>query len=448
MGISRRTFLASTGACVFGSGLSIPAWAQGLTSSLNAHDFGVKTGGGDQSRPLQRAIDQAVLRKIPLFLPGGDYAISNITLPSGLEFSGVPGQTTLSYNGGGELLNCSDAHHVSLRGLSLNGHMLDLSSDHGALFVAEAVAGLTMEHCRIFASAANCLNLNNVSGMISNCELSQARQAALFSNNARGLLITACHIHDCGNNGILVWRSHKSEDGTIVSQNRITNIKSTDGGSGQNGNGINIFRADNVIASQNKISDCSFSAVRSNAGSGCQFLGNSCLRIKEVALYAEFGFEGALISQNIVDDAAAGIAITNFNNGGRLGICANNIIRNLYVRVGDEDERGVGIGVEADTLVSGNLVENAPVMGIAVGWGKYLRDVSVTNNIVRKSGIGIGASISAGAGKALIANNLISGAATHAIAGFDFHKFLPQDLIEGVNASLYPHLSISGNVAS
>lgn len=167
-----------------------------------------------------------------------------------------------------------------------------------------------------------------------------------------------------------------------------------------------------------------------------------------MALYAEFGFEGALIAQNIIDDAASGVAITNFNNGGRLGICANNIIRNLYVRVGDEDERGIGIGVEADTLVTGNLVENAPVMGIAMGWGKYLRDVSVTGNIIRKSGIGIGASISAGAGTALISNNLISGAATHAIAGFDFYKIWPQDLIKSSNTARFPHLSVTGNVAS
>lgn len=274
MGISRRTFLASAGVSVFGAAVSTPGWAKALPSSLNARDFGVTTGGGDQSRALQRAIDQAILRKMPLFLPGGDYALSNITLPSGLELAGVPGQTTLSYNGGGELLNVSDAAHVTLRGLSLNGNTLDLSRQNSALFVAEATTDLLMEHCRIFASAANCINLNNVAGRISNCEFSQARQAGLFSNDARGLIITSCHVHDCDNNAILVWRSLKSEDGTIVSRNRISNIKSVDGGSGQNGNGINIFRADNVIASENQISDCAFSAVRSNAGSACRFLGN------------------------------------------------------------------------------------------------------------------------------------------------------------------------------
>lgn len=448
MGFSRRKFITSAGMAALGTGLGLPVQAKTFATAINARDFGVKTGGGDQSRAMQRAIDQAVLRKIPLFLPGGEYALSNIHLGSGLEFFGVPGQTILRYAGGGEMLNASGSSHVSLHGLTLQGHGLDLSPTGGALFIAQDTTRLHLENCRFIDSSENGLNLDKTSGIISNCEFAKARQAGIFSNNARGLVIRDCHVHDCDNNGILVWRSQASEDGTIVTNNRIEKIKSLDGGSGQNGNGINIFRAHNVIASQNRISDCAFSAVRSNAGSACQILSNSCSRIKEVALYAEFGFEGALIAQNIVEDAASGIAITNFNNGGRLGICANNIIRNLFVRAGDEDERGVGIGVEADTLVTGNLVENAPVMGIALGWGTYLRDVSVTNNIVRKSRIGIGVSVTKGAGKALISGNLISGSTTHAIAGFDFHTTMPQDLIEHVNSAQFTHLTIKDNVAS
>ncbi len=446
MDFSRRVFLIAASAGVLTSGFSQTAWAQVLPSALNALDFGVETGGGNQSAALQRAIDEAASKQMPLFLPGGDYAASNIQLPTGLQFFGVPGQTTLSYNGGGGLLSANGARNVSLRGLVLKGNMLDLSGS--ALFVAQDATGLSLEDCRIFDSSANCISLRNVSGKISNCELARARKAALFSIDTDGLIISANHVHDCDNNGILVWRSQSSEDGTIVTQNRIENIATVDGGSGQNGNGINIFRAHNVIASQNRISDCAFSAVRSNAGSACQIIGNSCSRIKEVALYAEFGFAGAVIAQNIVEDAAAGVSITNFNDGGRLGVCANNIIRNLFVREGEKDLRGIGVGVEADTLVTGNLVENAPRIGIALGWGKYMRDVSATNNIVRTSRIGIAASISLGAGKALIANNLISGSKTHAIAGFDYGKTLPQELMESNNAAAFDNLTISGNVVS
>ena len=79
-------------------------------------------------------------------------------------------------------------------------------------------------------------------------------------------------------------------------------------GSGQNGNGVNVFRAGSVIVSNIRIADCAFSAIRSNSGSNCQMIGNSCARLGEVALYAAFAFEGAVIANNIVDKAAMGIS--------------------------------------------------------------------------------------------------------------------------------------------
>ncbi len=64
--------------------------------------------------------------------------------------------------------------------------------------------------------------------------------------------------------------------------------------------------------------------------------------------------------------------------------------------------------VEADTAVTGNVIENAPSAGIVLGWGRYLRDVAATGNVVRKADIGIAVSVTAGAGTALIANNVIA----------------------------------------
>ena len=73
----------------------------------------------------------------------------------------------------------------------------------------------------------------------------------------------------------------------------------------------------------------------------------------EVALYAEFGFEGAIIADNSVDGAAIGVSVTNFNEGGRLAVVQGNIIRNLKPQrpAGTDpgDSAGVGISVEADT---------------------------------------------------------------------------------------------------
>ena len=47
------------------------------------------------------------------------------------------------------------------------------------------------------------------------------------------------------------------------------------GGSGQYGNAINVFRADNVIVRGNRIGRAAFSAVRGNAASNLQIAGNT-----------------------------------------------------------------------------------------------------------------------------------------------------------------------------
>ena len=123
-------------------------------------------------------------------------------------------------------------------------------------------------------------------------------------------------------------------------------------------------------------------------------------------------FEGAVIANNIVDGAALGVSVTNFNKGGRLAVVQGNLIRNLVGRrppgTDPNDSAGIGIGVEADTAVTGNVVENAANAGIAAGWGHYLRDVAISSNVIRGADYGITVSVAPGAGAAVIADNLIA----------------------------------------
>ncbi len=141
----------------------------------------------------------------------------------------------------------------------------------------------------------------------------------------------------------------------------------------------------------NRIRNAAFTAVRGNSASNLQITGNTCSSLGEVALYAEFSFEGAVIANNIVDGAAVGVSVTNSNVGGRLGVVQGNLIRNLHSsRPQDATAKrvpAIGIGIEADTVASGNVVENVEGIGIAVGYGPYLRDVAV--RIVRGTDIGI-----------------------------------------------------------
>ena len=189
--------------------------------------------------------------------------------------------------------------------------------------------------------------------------------------------------------------------------------RAKDGGTGENGNGINVFRADGVIVANNRITDCAFTAVRANSASNVQIIGNNCRDCGEVGIYSEFAFAGALIANNIVDRAATGISVANFSEGGRMAVVAGNIVRNL-VATGpyqpDAPGFGVGISVEADVAATGNIVDGAPLYGMMLGWGPYLRDVAATGNVIRRAPIGIAVSVVEGSGSAVISDNLIAGA--------------------------------------
>ena len=139
-----------------------------------------------------------------------------------------------------------------------------------------------------------------------------AADNAIFSNDAAGLRIAGNTVRGAGNGGILVWRSKPGDDGTLVLDNRIEDIANKSGGSGQYGNAINVFRADNVIVRGNRIRNAAYSAVRGNTASNLQIVGNTCSGLGEIALYAEFGFQGAVIANNIVDGAAVGVCYDEF----------------------------------------------------------------------------------------------------------------------------------------
>ena len=450
MTIDRRHFLAiAAGAAAAGAILTPSRAATSLPGAgLDATHFGLRPGSpDDQSRVLQRAVDEAAHAQAPLVIPPGVYRAGNVKLPSGAKLVGVRGATRLVSSESNSLLWGARADHVSLSGLVLDGQKRNLADRHGLVHLENA-RGLRIVDCDIVGAGGVGLLCIAVDGEISGTTVAETADVAIRSLDARGLLITRNTISGAGDNGIQVWREKAGDDGTIVTDNRIENIDNRSGGSGQYGNAINAFRAANVIVRGNRIRNCAFSAVRGNTASNIQIDGNSISDAREVAIYSEFGFEGALIANNIIDRAAIGVSVTNFNEGGRLAAIQGNIVRNLLPKrpAGTDPGDGAGIGIyaEADTAITGNVVENAPYAGIVLGWGHYLRDVAATGNVVRRADIGIGVSVATGAGSALIANNVIADVARGAIVGMDRGKLATGDLIKG-GAERYANLTISGN---
>ncbi len=447
MDTSRRLFLAT--AAVTSAGLTSAAQtadAAGRTGSvLDGLDFGLKPGSAKpQTTRLQRSIDTAIKQRKSLTLPGGTIFAANLRIRGDVHIIGVPGSTKIIAANGKPLLTIDGSKSVQISGVTFDGNNAAPAGDHGQGIVqAIRTADLHIERCEFIRSRGNGLNLTTCAGSILGSRFAENRNAGLFSRDSGGLLISGNRVEDCKNNGILIWQSKKAPDGSIVTQNHIRRIGATDGGSGQNGNGVNVYLAANVTVSQNTISECAFSAVRCNAGDNIQITGNTCTDLGETALYVEFGFEGAVVSNNLVDLAAIGVAITNLNVGGRLAACTGNVIRNI-TRTRVNDTSGTGIGADGDSSVTGNVIENAHGAGIALGWGPHLQNAIATGNMIKDCNVGVAATTADGAGKAIISNNIIAAPKAGGIFGMHWAKRATGDLARpGTTAPA--NLTVSGN---
>ncbi|KKB82738.1 hypothetical protein VW29_15470 [Devosia limi DSM 17137] len=418
--------------------LALPVFAPRLAqaqSSLDATSLGVVgDSGADQSPALQLALQQAAAAGQTLRLPPGVISVRNIEVPGNIIVEGVPGRTRLTAPVDTNAAVIADRGNVVLRDIDFaggnNGLIIEFSDD------------IALERCS-FRNSAIGVAITDSGVTIMDSRFSELDDAAIHAMDSRGLLITGNRIDYCGNAGIRIWRSQTGPDRSIVSNNRIANIDWRDGGNGQNGNAINIFRADEVTVADNHLSDCAFTAVRLNTTRNTIVSGNVCLRSGEVAIFSEFAFSGSVIANNLIDGAATGISITNLDSGGHLATCTGNIVRNITpTSPVNPDTMPVGIFAEADTAITGNTVQTVPGVGIAAGYGAFLRNVLVANNVVSATRIGVGVSVVEGTGPVQVSGNLIH-ATEHAIAGLAWTDIVEPDL--ATNAGRFDNVSISGN---
>ncbi len=388
--------------------------------------------GKDQTIALQAAFDAGGLVE----LDAGTYLVSQLRISAAVVIRGVAGQTLIESSS--EEIIVIESNGVSLDGLSFKA-----PSAKSVLLSARGCGKLTISNCE-FTGGDIGLRLERSGGLVADNIFDTIESVAVFSLDATGLQIRGNSISRIGNNGVQVWRSEPGEDGTIVTGNRVSHVADHAGGTGQNGNAINIYKAGNVIVTDNRLTDCAFSGIRNNGGANIQVTGNSISRTGEVALYIEFSFDGAVVANNVIEDVAFGISLTNFNEGGRLVSCTGNLIRNLRGgTAGGNRTEPVAIHAEADTVISNNVIENAK-RGISMGWGGMCRNLSATGNLVRSCGVAVAPSVSEGAGAMAISTNVFHDCEI-GIQGFDHADAKTGDLL--LDGAVIPqHISISGNV--
>jgi uncharacterized secreted repeat protein (TIGR03808 family) len=404
---------------------------------LTARANEIKASGGDQTRELQAAIDAAGENGAVRLGPG-TFQTGTLKVSKNVTLEGVPTATKLRVTSGQEALVLVGGRHVSVQGIGFSG-----KGKKGNLIWANGIERLIVEDCD-FQGGASGIRTQDCGGRIVGNRMRFHQQAALQAISSTGLEISGNTVTDIGNNGIQVWRDQKGDNPTIVSNNIIARIAAEDGGDGPNGNGINIYNSHGSIVSNNRITDCELTAVRNASSELCIITGNNIARCNETALYVEFEFLGAVISNNIIDTASQGISITNFLQGGRLAQCTGNVVRNIRGKDRHGRDLGGGIAAEADTVIANNVLDNVQRYGISLGWGKYARNLNASNNVLQGCERGIIFS-AVGPGPFVITNNIISGSKHGAIFGMDHYDVVTGDLALK-DAKAPEQASISGNI--
>ena len=430
---TRRHLLAGLAALPFASS----ARAQAIIPELNPGT------PDDQSGLLQDALLRASAEGRPLFLPPGTYYAQNLQVPSNLVVQGIPGKTVLAAAGASPIARIAGSAHVRFESVSFGGGFGGPVGGEAGLLEIEASDHITLSDCAFNGGKASGIAIHDAAAEIDTCDFLGHGLAAIFSLDSRGLTVNGNRIAGCGNGGILIWGNASRRGSSTIIGNSITGIGASDGGNGQNGNGINVFRCDDVLIANNRIADCAFTAIRLNSTNNVVVSGNLCRNSGEVAIFSEFAFTGSVIANNIVDGAALGISVTNMDKSGQVATVTGNVVRNIReASAVNPDTRPIGIYAEAETTITGNTIYSVVGTGIRAGNGAFLRNVVIADNVVSAVNTGIGVSVVAGAGPVAITDNIIT-AIDHAIVGMEWEKVVSDDLAR--DAARYPQVNIGGN---
>jgi uncharacterized secreted repeat protein (TIGR03808 family) len=386
---------------------------------------------------LQELIDKAAKGNGIVALAAGTFYTDTLNIESTIKIEGVRGQTILQSANGAPILAIKNAANITLTGIVFesenripNGKAGGAggTSDDEAKFqvMLFQCADFLIENC-MFRNAKTCgLGLDACTGRVIGNQFYNIDQAAILAGRfsgeykLRGLEISGNHIHAIGNNGIVIEHAAATseEDSSIVTNNIIDGVRSQNG-NGQHGNGIYVLASDNVIVSNNRISNTDYSAIRNTSSKQVIINGNMISRSSEVAIFVEYAFEAALVDGNIVDQSFRGIelsggeGILGFN-----GICSNNIVRNTNrVTVNVGAGKHIGINVTAiNTIAIGNIVETVGENEFGPGIGILFQDWSsshshaLRDNMIKDATYGIGVLLGEGATPISASGNTIAGA--------------------------------------
>jgi uncharacterized secreted repeat protein (TIGR03808 family) len=431
-------------------------------------DPGNTPPAGWTSGNFAAAVTAARTNGRPLFMRPGIYDAANVDILStngsgrSIRVYAVPGTVTVRFTGGNYCVQIRDVNEVQFAGIGFNFQNLPLpgySAPNGVIvnsagyFVVNNSAFFSLEDCT-FADGnqaaseqtttqrnsykALLLVSNNSIGNVKTCKFARG-DVAIWIQRAR-VTVSNNIIDTIQSNGILVYDLAAGGNNSILENNYINNIDAPFG-DGQTGNGIAVFRANNVVCRNNTTLSCRYSGIRFNASSRAIISGNTIWNAREAALWAEApgagqDMIGSIITDNSIDFSGSGIIVGNsgfFNDGtSRMSIIRGNIVTNMVNNTipaipsaAGSVTPGIGISVEQDCLIQSNIFESCVGGSIKLGVAQAARDLICDGNLVRNSPVGIVFSDNAAARNIVVSNNVIRGATTAQIASTPSLGFAP-----------------------
>ncbi len=434
---------------------------------------------GFTSATVGAAIEAARNAAKPLQLRAGVYDIANISILTtngsgcGIEVLCSAGEAVLRFIGGGYALRIAGQGGMSFRNVTFDGQNLGIQSYNAPDIITGAAGLIVLDNAKdVRFSKCNFRNTvktadepaggykaavlcaNDARPTISNCEFYNV-DVGVWSFSSE-TIVEGCRIVGAKNNGIAIWGTVGSGGNLSAIRNNFINFVSSDAGTGANGNGVAVYLANDVSIVDNTIMNCDFSAIRVNGGSRVLFSRNVCWNLREGALYYEApgagqDGTGVTIVDNRVDTAGDGIYVTNSGYYGdgvaRRAVVSGNQLSNIAPHaipgsggIGPYSTSGIGILVEQDGVISGNIIESC-AGGIKLGVAQGARDLVCDGNLVRGCDVGLIFSSNSAAGKMVISNNIVSGAGGNALVSAPSTGLMPP--LTSYNANL-PSQTVGG----
>src|ERR1700676_910065 len=216
MDVNRRYLIGASAAGAASALVTSPDFARAaqLTSALgrDATQYGVRPASpDDQTKVLQRAIDEAARAQVPLALPPGVYRTGMLRLQSGTQLIGVRGATRLVFSGGESMLSGEGAGSIGLTNIALDGGGIPLPTRRG---LVHCVGGrdIRIADCEIIGSGGNGIWFENVSGDISGNIITRSATTAIVSPHGRGRAVSRKTIKGTNDNGIEILRTALGDD--------------------------------------------------------------------------------------------------------------------------------------------------------------------------------------------------------------------------------------------